>query len=79
MKNHELFNKLLDEGKLKWSEDETCSTEGCDNPLVEPLAFNSTRSHPFGYICGECGELKTQAAIARATISNLEYSTRTDK
>ena len=50
-----------------------------ENPLVEPLAFNSTRSHPFGYICQECGELKTQEAIARATVSRLEYSIRTDK
>ena len=70
MKNQELFNKLLDEGKLKWSKDATCSNEGCENPLVEPLAFNSTRSHPFGYICGECGELKTQAAIAKAKGGN---------
>lgn len=78
MINQELFNKLLDEGKLRWSR-ETCSNDGCDNPLVEPLAFNSTRSHPFGYICQECGELKTQEAIARATVSRLEYSIRTDK
>lgn len=79
MKNLELFNKLLDEGKLKWSEDVTCSTDGCDNPLVEPFVWNSTSKRTGNFICDECDEQQTQVAIAKATISNLEYSTRTDK
>ena len=76
MKNQELFNKLLDEGKLKWSEDVTCSNDGCDNPLVEPFVWNSTSRHTGNFICDE---KETRAAIARATVSRLEYFTRTNK
>ena len=33
-----------------------CTTEGCTNPLLEPIAFNATSRIDGGYICEGCRE-----------------------
>jgi hypothetical protein len=36
-----------------------CTTEGCTNPLLEPIAFNATSRIDGEYICEGCREWET--------------------
>ena len=71
-----LFKQMLSEGKIQKS-DQLCAEEGCSQRLYEltnpnisdRLVINATRSGPFGYICDDCDNRKTQVQIGKVILS----------
>ena len=43
-------------GIVKFNHNHKCSTEGCTNPQLEPVAFNAVSRIDGGYICEGCRE-----------------------
>ena len=46
-------------GIVNFNHNQKCTTEGCRNPLLEPIAFNARSRIDGGYICEGCREWET--------------------
>ena len=49
----------LASGIISFNQRNPCTTEGCNNPLLEPIAFNATSRLDGEYICEGCREWET--------------------
>jgi|TARA_R110001583_G_scaffold117785_3_gene268901 hypothetical protein len=53
IRNDTRLAMAIAEGSLNYGED-TCTTEGCENRLLEPAAFNPTSRIDNEIICNAC-------------------------
>jgi hypothetical protein len=54
LRDHSLLATLIASGKIQINHSTPCTTQGCENPLLSPIAFNPTSKLDGQYLCDAC-------------------------
>ena len=54
MRNNNALAAAIAGGFVRFNHDTPCTTQGCDNPLLAPVAFNQTSKLDDQPVCSAC-------------------------